>query len=146
MSAPPAAVPGGRPRVATAPVRGPAAASRLPLWLGVGAVAVSLAIAVVVLLTASAPVQLLGAPVRLVLADDWWLSFIGYVLTPMIVIACYGWDAIAQRNSLRLNRNYVPAPSYTRVLLWLAGAGILLGAWHALNLSVPLSEALGWSG
>ena len=68
-------------------------------------------------------------------------SFIGYLLTPVVVIACYGWDAIGQRNALRANRNFVPKPAWTRALLWTAGASVLVGAWHVLNLSVPCSRS-----
>ena len=75
----------------------------------------------------------------------WWPSFIGYLLTPVLVIACYGWDAIGQRNGLRANRNFLPKPAWTRTLLWIAGVSVLVGAWHVLNLSVPLSDAWGLS-
>ncbi|GAA1945606.1 hypothetical protein GCM10009776_04390 [Microbacterium deminutum] len=106
---------------------------------------VSLALAVAVLLTASATVNILGIGVPLVTADAWPLSFAGYLLTPVVVIGCYGWNAIGQRDGLRRNRNFVLRPGYSNALAWAAGAGILLGAWHVLNLSVPLSEWLGLS-
>ena len=136
--------PSARP-ASTAPARGATTATPLPLIIAAIAAVVSLAIAVVVLLTASATVNILGIGVPLVTADAWWLSFIGYVLTPVVVIGCYGWNAIAQRDGLRRNRNFVLRPGYSRALAWVAGLGILLGAWHVLNLSVPLSERLGLS-
>lgn len=113
--------------------------------LGLSAIGVSTAIAVFVIAVASASVAFFGIPLPLVTADRWWLSLIGYLLTPIVVIACYGWDAIGQRNALRANRNFVPKQGFTRALLWAAGASVLVGAWHVLNLSVPLSEAWGIS-
>ncbi len=120
-------------------------ASPLPLIIAAAAVFVSLVLAAVVLLTSSATVKLLGIGIPLVISGAWWLSFIGYVLTPIVVIGCYGWNAIAQRDGLRRNRNFVLRTGYSRGLAWAAGVGIVLGAWHVLNLAVPLSEWLGAS-
>ncbi|GAA2009029.1 hypothetical protein [Microbacterium ulmi] len=128
---------------AAAPAR--AGASSLPLIVGSAALAVSVAIAVVVAIAASGPVAVLGIPVPLVRSDAFWLSLVGYLLTPFVVVACYGWDVLAQRDGLRANRNFVVRPAWTRRLLWLAGAGILVGLWHILNLSVPLSEWMGFA-
>lgn len=122
-----------------APTRGRAAASPIPLIVGLAAVVASVGLAVYVLVAHSEAVDdLLGLP--LATRNAWWLSFVGYLLTPVTVIACYGWDAISQRNALRANRNFVPKPTWTRALLWAAGVSVLVGAWHILNLSVPLSD------
>lgn len=128
--------------VPVAPAHGPTVASAVPLIIAWSAVLVSLVIAVVVLMTSSAAVVILGVPLPLVTPDAWVLSFAGYVLTPVVVIACYGWNAIAQRNGLRANRNFALRPGYSRALAWAAGVGIVLGAWHVLNLSVPLTDWL----
>jgi len=136
------------PRAERAQVTAPstrAAASPLPLILGCAATIVSLAIAVVVGFAMSAPVVVLGVTVPLVEGGFVWLSVIGYLLTPMAVIGCYGWDVVAQRNGLRANRNFVLRPSSTRALLFLAGIAIVIGAWHVINISVPLSEWLGFA-
>jgi purine-cytosine permease-like protein len=106
---------------------------------------VSVVLAVAVVLTASAPIAFLGVPFPLVRAEAFWMSLLGYLLTPIVVIACYGWDVVSQRNGLRANRNFDIRPRWTRLLLWLSGFSIVVGAWHILNLSVPLSEWLGLS-
>lgn len=127
-------------------LRGPAAASPLPLLVAAGALLVSLVLAIVVALTpASVPILVLNVPMPLVTPAFWWLSFLGYLLTPIAVLACYGWDAVGQRNGLRANRNFVLRPTWRRSLRWLTGIAIVVGAWHVLNLSVPLSEAWGFS-
>lgn len=120
-------------------------ASVLPLAIGIGALVVSIALAIWAVVSVSAPVMFFGLSLPLVSSDAWMVSAIGYFLTPCVVIACYGWDAIAQRRGPLANPNYVTKPAYRRALLWTVGIGIAVGAWHILNLSVPLSEALGLS-
>jgi hypothetical protein len=123
-----------------------AAASPVPVGAGIAALAASLVIAIVVIAGFSAPVELfLGVPFPLVLAEYWWLSFVGYLLTPLIVIACYGWDVIAQRSGLRRNANFTIRTRYTSILRWALWPAVVVGVWHILNLSVPLSEAWGLS-
>jgi len=129
--------------LAGAPMSQREPASPLPLIVGGAAVALSAGIAVLVVVGFSAEVAPLGVGLPLVRTDSWWLSFLGYLLTPIVVIACYGWNAVAQRNGLRRNpQGFVVRPTYSTALRWAVGVGILLGAWHALNLSVPLSEVL----
>ena len=104
---------------------------------------VSVGLAVYIVVAQSATATLFEVlPVPIVTPGMGWLSFIGYALTPVVIIGCYGWDAIGQRNALRGNRNFVPKQAWTRALLWTAGVSVLVGAWHVLNLSVVLSEAL----
>ncbi|WKK70530.1 hypothetical protein Q0F99_11740 [Rathayibacter oskolensis] len=127
--------------------RAPAArrtASPLPLWLGVAGLVASLALAVLAASTAAAPVRVLGVPLPLVRGGAVWMSAVGYLLTPLLVFLAAGWDLSSQRaNSLRDARRFAPDPRLTRWLLWLSGAALLLGAWHILNISVPVSEWLG---
>ena len=131
------------PRSYAAPTRARAAASPLPLWIGVGAVALSLIIAIIVLAAFSTPARLFGEfSLPLVSDGSGWLSLLGYVLTPLIVILAYGWDVAWQRRARENNRNVVLRRGYTRALKWLMIAGIVLGAWHVLNLAVPVSAWL----
>ncbi|KQQ03621.1 MULTISPECIES: hypothetical protein [unclassified Rathayibacter] len=119
-------------------------ASPLPLWLGVAGLVVSLALAILAASTAAAPVRVLGVPLPLVRGGAVWMSVVGYLLTPLLVFLAAGWDLSSQRaNSLRDARHFAPDPRLTRWLLWLSGAALLLGAWHILNISVPVSEWLG---
>lgn len=121
-------------------------ASAVPLIVGISSAAVSLVIAVLVIALVSAPVKVfLGIPLPLVVAESWWLSLLGYVLTPVVVIACYGWDAIAQRGGMRRDVNFVQRTGYGIILRGVVVASIIIGIWHILNLSVPLTEAWGLS-
>lgn len=141
MSVPP-------PRVSSAPpegVRASAGASPLPLVAGAVALAASVMIAIVAEVWASTPAKLVVPGIPLVRGDFWWLSFLGYLLTPIIVIGCYGWDVLSQRNGLRANRDFVLNPRWTRWLLVIVAAAIVVGVWHVLNLSVPVSEWLGFA-
>ncbi|MFT4220172.1 MAG: hypothetical protein QM611_06610, partial [Microbacterium sp.] len=123
-----------------------AAASPWPLIVAAAAFGLSVLLAVVLAATpASDPVRFLGAPLPLVVGGFWWVSLAGYLLTPAVVLACYGWNAVAQRKGLGANRNFVLRPGWSRALRWLAGLSIVVGAWHVLNLSVPLSAAWGGS-
>lgn len=120
-----------------------ASVSSWPLLTGCAATLASVAVAVIVALSFSAPIAMMGTTIPLVRSEYAWLSILGWILTPVVVIACYGWDVISQRNALRRDRNIVLRREWTRVLLILSGVGILIGAWHILNISVPLSEWLG---
>lgn len=119
-------------------------AGPLPLVLGAAGLVASLALAVVAASAAAAPVRVLGLPLPLVRAGDVWMSVVGYLLTPVLVFLATGWDLSSQRaNSLRDARRFTPEPRYTRALLWISGAALVVGAWHVLNISVPVS---GWLG
>ena len=121
-------------------------ASTVPLLVAVAAIIVSISIAAIAVTTVSAPVTLIfDLSLPLVVTDAWWLSLLGYLLTPTLVIACYGWDAIAQRNGVRQDVNFVQRPGYGTALRGATVGALVVGAWHVLNLSVPLSEAWGLS-
>ncbi|MBO0985624.1 hypothetical protein [Rathayibacter sp. SD072] len=126
--------------------RAPAArrsARALPLIVGATGFAASLILAIAALATAAAPVRVLGVPLPLVQGGAVWMSVVGYVLTPVLVFLATGWDLSSQRShALRDARHFVPNPLYSRALLWISGAGLVLGAWHILNISVPVSEWL----
>ncbi|SMH44544.1 hypothetical protein SAMN06295885_2387 [Rathayibacter oskolensis] len=119
-------------------------ASPLPLVLGAAGLVASLALAILAASTAAAPVRILGLSLPLVRGTAVWMSVVGYLLTPLLVFLAAGWDLSSQRAStLRDARHFAPDPRLTRALLWLSGAALLLGAWHVLNISVPVSEWLG---
>nr|BFF08925.1 hypothetical protein GCM10025699_02280 [Microbacterium flavescens] len=132
-------------RAPSAPPRSHASVSPWPVIFGCAATAASLIIAVLVAVFLSAPSTGLGIEIPIVRSEYAWLSLLGWLLTPVAVIACYGWDVIGQRNGLRRNRDIVLQPAWTTVLLTLSGVGILIGVWHILNLSVPLSEWMGFA-
>lgn len=137
---------GARPMPQRPAVTRAGRASALPLIGGLSAAALSLVIAVLVIALVSAPVKVfLDIPLPLVVAESWWLSLLGYLLTPVVVIACYGWDAIAQRSGMRRDVNFLQRTGYGTALRWTVAASIIIGVWHILNLSVPLTEAWGLS-
>lgn len=120
-----------------------ASASPIPLAVGSGAVIISAALAVIVIATSSVPIRFVGVPLPIVQSDRFWLSLIGYLLTPIAAVIAVGWDRIAQRRGVVLSGNFVPNRGFEVALTWIAGAGLVLGVWHVLNLSVPLSEFWG---
>lgn len=134
-------VPGARPRApySVAP-RGRATAS--PLWLivGLAAFVASIACAVIVALSLSTPISLLGITLPLASHTGFWLSLTGYLLSPLGVGAATIGDRIAQSRGLAANRNFVLRPGWSTLLRWLLIPAIALGAWHAVNMSVTISE------
>lgn len=135
------------PRPAASPSSSRASASFLPLMIAISALVASVALALTVLLIgdASSPIQFGPVPVPLVTVDWFWASATGYVLTPVLTIAAYGWNAKSQRDGLRSNRDFALRPDYTLALTWIAAASLIVGAWHIVNLSVPISEWLGFA-
>lgn len=123
-----------------------ARASAIPVCIGLVAVAGSLALAVLVIAQMSAPVRVFfDVPLPLVIADAWEVSLLGYLLTPVVAIVCYGWDGIAQRSGVRADANFERRPGFSTILRWTVAASVLVGVWHILNLSVPLTETWGLS-
>ncbi|MFT4234095.1 MAG: hypothetical protein QM607_03720 [Microbacterium sp.] len=118
-------------------------ATPVPLIVGAVSFLVSLVLTIWVATSLSAPVRLIGPlTLPLVTPDAWRWSLIGYLLTPFACIICLGLDILLQRGGLSRDPNFITRPVFGVVLRWMAIAGIVLGAWHALNLSVPISEWL----
>ena len=109
----------------------PAAArgSASPIWLitGLLALAVSFVLAGVGAALLGAPVSVLGLAVPLGTPQSFVVNLVGYVLTPMIVVVCYGIDRWQQRIGLRNNRNFVLRPGFTRALWWLMIVSLFVG-------------------
>ncbi|MCU1479080.1 MAG: hypothetical protein JWQ64_3773 [Subtercola sp.] len=113
-------------------------ASPIPLLIGVGAVGLSAGIAVVTAVNGRASsVWFLTLPI--IEPGQWWLSLIGYILTPLVVIFAFGLNRIWQRDGLR-DRAFTPKPGYSRALKWMVGVSFLLALWHIVNLATVVSE------
>ncbi|WP_284301800.1 hypothetical protein [Homoserinibacter gongjuensis] len=104
------------------------------------AISLSLVLAVWTATTASAQPFVGGLSLPFADISTLGLSVGGYVLTPVVVFGALVWDRLAQRLGLR-DRNFGLKPQYTVTLQWLAGAGMLLAAWHVLNIAYGLSGA-----
>lgn len=117
------------------------AASPVPLVVGAGAVAVSLVLAIIGLAN-SVPTVLIPQPRIALPLDDtnlWWVSVIGYILTPIVVILARGWDTVSQRHGLQ-NRNFVLKPQYSKLLGILLVVGCVLAVWQLLNVSLAVAD------
>ena len=136
----PAAPAAGRP---IARVEYPSSA---PLVVGGALFAVSLGIAIVLLAVASQPVSIFpGIPLPTVVPELVALSILGYLLAPCVVLMAYMWDRTAQTSGRRRNPEFEFRPWQSTVLRVLVFASMVLGAWHVINIAVPLSEWLGLS-
>ncbi|MCU1482520.1 MAG: hypothetical protein JWQ19_3306 [Subtercola sp.] len=114
-------------------------ASPVPLLIGMLAVALSIVIVIVTAVNGRASsVWFLTLPI--IEPGLWWLSLIGYVLTPLVVIVAFGLNRIWQRDGLR-DRSFTPKPGYSLALKWMVGAGFLLALWHIVNLATVVSDA-----
>jgi hypothetical protein len=108
--------------------------------MGLMAISLSLVLAIWTATTASAQPFVGGLSFPFADISTLGLSVGGYVLTPAVVFGALVWDRLAQRLGLR-DRNFGLKPQYTVTLQWLAGAGMLLAAWHVLNIAYGLSGA-----
>ena len=114
-------------------------ASPVPLLIGVVALALSIVIALVTASSGRAStVWFMTLPI--IEPGQWWLSLIGYVLTPLVVIVAFGLNRIWQRDGLR-DRAFTPKPGYGLALKWMVGASFLLALWHIVNLATVVSDA-----
>lgn len=115
--------------------------------VGAAAVVLSLILAIMGLAN-STPTVLIAQP-RLSLPLDatsvWWVSLVGYLLTPIVVIGARGWDTVSQRRGLQ-NRNFVLKPGYSMVLQALLIAGCVLAIWQLLNLSLAVANLFSAGG
>ncbi|MEF2976155.1 hypothetical protein [Subtercola sp. YIM 133946] len=131
---------GGRPRSLGGRGAGGGRDVASPVPLLIGAVAVALS-AVIVIVTAlngrASSVWFLTLPI--IEPGLWWLSVLGYLLTPLVVIVAFGLNRIWQRDGLR-DRAFTPRPGYGLALKWMVGLSFLLALWHIVNLATVVSD------
>lgn len=93
-----------------------------------------------VLLVASIAIQLLIG----ILGNSLWY-YVGYVLTPLLVTMCLGWDLLAQRTG-RKNPWYEAKPNYTKLLRYVAIAGFVVAAFHIVQIGILIGEQVVQAG
>jgi hypothetical protein len=116
-------------------------ASPWPMLTGVVALLVSLALVFIGTSIGEATVLLPQPRFELTLpqVEQWYVGWIGYLLTPVVPIAALVVDRVLQGRGLA-NPQFIPRPVYGTVLKAVAAAGIVVSLWHILTIAVPLVE------
>jgi hypothetical protein len=96
-------------------------ASKAPLIIGLVAFGVS-------------PILISLPALKLVSNTDWSSSFIGWLLTPVIVFVMYGYNFYLQ-NRASTNPNFISRSSYGTTLKYLAYFSIVLALFHIVRLA-----------
>jgi hypothetical protein len=70
------------------------------------------------------------------------LHLIGYLLTPLVVSLCLGWDSISQRVHIGNDPWFEKNTSYSLILRVLTGVSLLAAFPHILAIATDLAEKL----
>ena len=70
-------------------------------------------------------------------ADAFLLHLLGYVLTPLVVALCMGWDSIAQRLGVGESPWYEKNPTYSLILRILTAISFVPAIFHIFVMIVP---------
>ncbi|MGI9823363.1 hypothetical protein [Agromyces sp. Marseille-Q5079] len=95
----------------------------------------------VIELVVSVPQQLGPITLPLITGPWVWLSFVGYLFAPMLVIVAFGRDRILQRRAA-VHPNFAPRRDYSRTLRILAIVSWLLGIWHVVNIAYAIASLI----
>lgn len=68
------------------------------------------------------------------------IFYVGYLLTPVGVIAAMGWDFRAQRVGQQKYTSFDIRPSYAKIIRILAVAGFVVGAFHMLEIGRQIGQ------
>ena len=101
-------------------------ASFLPVLIAVVAIVASIVIYVVTRTSASA----------------FLLHLLGYVLTPLVVALCMGWDSIAQRLGVGESPWYEKNPTYSLILRILTAISFLPALPHIFAMASDIAEKI----
>lgn len=74
------------------------------------------------------------------MADVFYLHFIAYVLTPLVVALCLGWDSIAQRLGKGNDPWFSANASYSLILRILTGASFIAAFPHIVSMATDIAE------
>jgi predicted neutral ceramidase superfamily lipid hydrolase len=65
---------------------------------------------------------------------------IGYVLTPLVVALCMGWDAIDQRKKTKEDPWFEKSPQFSLILRVLTGLSFVAAYPHIVGIATDLAE------
>lgn len=74
------------------------------------------------------------------MADVFYLHFIAYVLTPLVVALCLGCDSIAQRLGKGNDPWFSANASYSLILRILTGASFVAAFPHIVSMATDIAE------
>ena len=66
--------------------------------------------------------------------------YVGYLLTPVGMIAAMGWDFRAQRVGQQKNASFDIRPVYTKIIRILVILGFIVGAFHMLEIGKQIGQ------
>ncbi|KQO99625.1 hypothetical protein [Leifsonia sp. Leaf264] len=119
-----------------------------PLIVALASTGISVVLIIVELVIARQQQVVSWLVLPIVPPDAVALPILGYLFTPVLVVIALGWNRVSERNGLR-DRYFVAVPRYASALRWLAGASVVLGIWHVVNIAyivdVALSDSWGLS-
>jgi hypothetical protein len=75
-------------------------------------------------------------------ADAFLLHLLGYVLTPLVVALCMGWDSIAQRMGIGASPWYEKNPKYSLILRILTAISFLPSFLHIFVMASDIAEKI----
>ena len=75
-------------------------------------------------------------------ADAFLLHLLGYVLTPLVVALCMGWDSIAQRLGVGESPWYEKNPTYSLILRILTAISFLPSFPHIFAMASDIAEKI----
>ena len=78
------------------------------------------------------------------LANNVWY-YVGYLLTPLLIMMILGWDSIAQRSG-RKDPWFETKPVYSKVLRFLVLAGFVVAVFHIVAIGIQIGEQVVQSG
>lgn len=96
-------------------------ASKLPVIIAMVATVISLVIAVVLHKFST------------------WIDFVGYLLTPFLVIACAGLDSVQQRRKSATDAYFLENRGYSKLLRLLSGLSILISIPHINGIATTVA-------
>jgi len=75
-------------------------------------------------------------------ADAFLLHLLGYVLTPLVVALCMGWDSIVQRRGVGESPWYEKNPTYSLALRILTAISFIPAILHIIVIASDIAEQI----
>jgi uncharacterized membrane protein YiaA len=96
----------------------------------------------VVIAVASIVISIVIYFVTLTSADAFLLHLLGYILTPLVVALCMGWDSIAQRLGVGESPWYEKNPTYSLILRILTAISFIPAIFHIFVIASDIAEKI----